>query len=219
MWITRLALCAMMLSAPAVVQAQELTRLYAPRPPAGSAYVRVVDLDPANSGLNVSGAAIPVVAGEVATIYRVVKGGEPVEISRNGTAVAGAPVPAADTFSTIVLGADGTAHLIADSTDERNDLKVQLRVYNLIAGCTGSVAVVDGPTVFADVGTNETRSRAINPVEASLHGQCGDKTSAPFELPSLKAGENFSLFLVEGTSGPELRGQRDETEPYRGARN
>ena len=219
MWITRLVLFAMMLAAPSVVQAQELTRLYAPRPPAGSAYVRVVDLDTAGAGLSVAGSKIPVVPGEVASIYRVVTGGQPVDMSRNGVAIAHAPVPPADTFSTLVVTRDGQAHLIADSTDGRNDLKVQLRVYNLVPGCAGTVAVVDGPTVFADVATNATLSRAINPVEARLEGRCGEKTSAPFQLPALKAGDNFSLFLVEGPSGAELRGQRDETEPYRGAQN
>ncbi|WP_322997550.1 alginate O-acetyltransferase AlgF [Castellaniella sp.] len=219
MWITRLVLFAMMLPAPMVVQAQELTRLYAPRPPAGSAYVRIVDLDPTDIRLNVAGAKAPVMVGEVASIYRVVKGGQPVDLSRNGSPLADTPIPSADTFSTIVITRDGSPHLISDSTDGRNDLKVQLRVYNLVTDCAGAVTVVDGPTVFADVGTNKTLSRAINPVEARLEGRCGDKISAPFQLPSLKAGDHFSLFLIEGASGPELRGQRDETEPYRGTQN
>lgn len=217
MWITRLVLFATMLAAPAIVQAQELTRLYAPRPPAGSAYVRVVDLKQDGSRLNIIGAEAPVVPGEVATIYRVVKGGQPVDISRNAIPLAGAPVPAADTFSTIVIAPDGSAHLITDSAEGRNDLKVQLRAYNLVPGCTGTVVLVDGPTVFADIETNQPLSRTINPVEARLEGRCGDKVSKPFQLPSLKAGDHFSLFLIEGASGLELHGQRDETEPYSGS--
>lgn len=219
MWIPRLVLLATMLLAPMGVQAQELTRLYAPRPPAGSAYVRIVDLDPTDIRLKVAGSRAPVAAGEVATIYRVVKGGQPVDLSRNGSPLADVPTPPADTFSTIVITPDGKAHLISDSTDGRNDLKVQLRFYNLVPDCAGAVTLVGGPTVFENAGTNETLSRVINPVEARLEGRCGDKTSAPIQLPALKAGDHYSLFLVQGASGLELRGQRDETEPYRGSQN
>ncbi|MGE4371876.1 MAG: hypothetical protein AB7E29_03070 [Xanthobacter sp.] len=217
MRITRLAATILFLAASTLAsQSQELTRLYAPRPPAGSAYVRIVPPQPADA-LRLDGAAAEITPGEVATIYRVVKGGVPVAIELDGKVVQGALVPAADNFSTIVIGPDGTARLIADGTDARNDLKAQLRVYNLVPGCKGAVAVENGPTVFDGLATDETRSRAINPIEARLVGRCGDAETPAFQLPPLKAGDHFSLFLLEGSSGPELKGQRDETEPYHGA--
>ncbi|MFG1277839.1 alginate O-acetyltransferase AlgF [Xanthobacter autotrophicus] len=202
-------------------QAQELTRLYAPKPPAGSAYVRVIDLS--LSGLPIafgSGPAAPMAQGDTATIYRVVKGGAPLALSIDGRPVAGEIVPAPDAFSTVVVPAGGPAVVIADSTEGRNDLKAQLRFYNLVPGCDGAVTVADGgPTVFEAVAPNATRQRAINPIEAILSATCGAAASGPLTLPPLKAGDHYSLFLLPGASGPVLTGQRDETEPYRGAAN
>lgn len=201
--------------------AQELTRLYAPRPPVGSAYVRVLDL--ARSGAPIafgSGPAAPTPPGDTATIYRVARGGAPLAVSIGGRPVEGQIVPAADAFSTVVVPPSGPAVVIADPTEGRNDLKAQLRFYNLVPGCAGTVAVADGgPTVFEAVGANETRQRAINPIEARLSAKCGEVAAAPLTLPPLKAGDHYSLFLLPGASGPVLTGQRDETEPYRGAAN
>lgn len=213
------ALAALLAAFPAA--AQELTRLYAPKPPAGSAYVRVVDLSasgaPVAIGAGAPGAAIP--KGDTASIYRVVKGGAPLAVTIGGKPVAGEIAPAADAFSTIVVPAGGPAVVIADATEGRNDLKAQLRFYNLVPGCAGAVAVADGPTVFDAVATNDTRQRAINPIEAKLVARCGAEQAAPLTLPPLKAGDHFSLFLLPGASGPVLTGQRDETEPYRGPAN
>ena len=70
------------------VAAQELTRLYAPKPPPGSAYVRVVDL--ARSGAPIAlgtGEAASVPQGDTATLYRIVKGGVPLEDMTPGALV------------------------------------------------------------------------------------------------------------------------------------
>lgn len=207
------------LAAPA--GAQELTRLYAPKPPLGSAYVRVVDLaaSGASIGIGSAPAALPP-AGDTATIYRIVKGGAPLSVSIGGKPAEGSIVPQVDAFSTVVVPASGPAVVIADPTEGRNDLKAQLRVYNLVPGCAASVAVADGgPVVFEGVATNDTRQRAINPIEAVLAASCGAAVSQPLKLPPLKAGDHYSLFLLPGASGPKLAGQRDETEPYRGPGN
>lgn len=197
-------------------QAQELTRLYAPKPPAGSAYVRVVDLTRSGTLIGFdAGSGVAAAQGEPATIYRIVKGGAPLSLTLAGKPVKGTVTPPADAFSTIVIGA-GEAMLIPDSTEGRNDLKAQLRFYNLLPGCAGAVAVQDGPTVFEGVATNETRQRAINPIEATLVGRCGAATTDTLKLPPLKAGDHYSIFLVPGPNGAVLAGQRDETEPYRG---
>ncbi|MFG1478489.1 alginate O-acetyltransferase AlgF [Xanthobacter sp. V4C-4] len=199
------------------VHAQELTRLYAPKPPAGSAYVRVVDLTRSGALIGFdAGSGVAAAPGDPATIYRIVKGGAPLPLTLAGKPVKGTATPPADAFSTIVIGPDG-AVLIADSTEGRNDLKAQLRFYNLVPGCAGAVAVADGPTVFDAVAPHETRQRAINPIEATLVGRCGDARTGSLKLPPLKAGDHFSLFLLPGADGaPVLAGQRDETEPYRG---
>ncbi|MFG1299519.1 alginate O-acetyltransferase AlgF [Xanthobacter sp. V3C-3] len=206
-------------ASPAV--AQELTRLYAPKPPAGSAYVRVVALARPGAAIGIGTAApAPVAQGDTATIYRVVKGGAPLAVTVGGASAPGAIVPAADAFSTVVVPPSGPAVVITDPTEGRNDLKAQLRFYNLVPGCAGAVAVADGgPTVFDAVATNDTRQRAINPIEAKLSARCGEAAAPPLTLPPLKAGDHYSLFLVPGAAGPVLTGQRDETEPYRGPAN
>lgn len=218
----RIAAClAVVASALSPASAQELTRLYAPKPPLGSAYVRVVDL--ARTGAPVaigSAAAAPIPQGDTATIYRIVKGGVPLAVTIGGKPAAGEIKPAADAFSTIIVPASGPAVVIADPTEGRNDLKAQLRFYNLLPGCAGAVAVADGgPTVFEAVATNDTRQRAINPIEAKLSARCGEAVAPPLTLPPLKAGDHYSLFLLPGAAGPVLTGQRDETEPYRGPAN
>lgn len=214
------AALALLATAAMPAAAQELTRLYAPKPPVGSAYVRVVDLTAGSGPIAIGGAAAASVpAGDTATIYRIVKGGAPLAVTLGGKPAAGSIVPAADAFSTVVVGAGGQAVVIADPTEGRNDLKAQLRFYNLVPGCAGAVAVADGgPTVFEGVATNDTRQRAINPIEAKITATCGGKSSS-LTLPPLKAGDHFSLFLLPGAAGPKLTGQRDETEPYRGPAN
>ncbi|MFG1191653.1 alginate O-acetyltransferase AlgF [Xanthobacter flavus] len=201
--------------------AQELTRLYAPKPPTGSAYVRVVNLAASGAPIGIGSApAAPVPAGDTATIYRIVKGGAPLAVSLAGKPAEGSIVPPADAFSTVIVPASGPAVVIADPTEGRNDLKAQLRVYNLVPGCAASVVVADGgPVVFEGVATNDTRQRAINPIEAVLAASCGTAVSQPLKLPPLKAGDHYSLFLLPGANGPKLAGQRDETEPYRGPGN
>lgn len=220
--VRRLAVATMALAAVvAPSAAQELTRLYAPKPPTGSAYVRVVDLAASGAPIGIGSApAAPVPAGDTATIYRIVKGAAPLSVTLAGKPAEGSIVPPADAFSTVVVPASGPAVVIADPTEGRNDLKAQLRVYNLVPGCAASVAVADGgPVVFEGVATNDTRQRAINPIEAVLAASCGAEVAQPLKLPPLKAGDHYSLFLLPGANGPKLAGQRDETEPYRGPGN
>lgn len=182
--------------------------------------MRVVDLSASSASVGIgAGTPAAIAKGDTATIYRIVKGGAPLAVSLGGKPVAGALVPAADAFSTIVVPLSGPGIVIADPTEGRNDLKAQLRFYNLVPGCAGSVAVADGPTVFEGVATNDTRQRSINPIEARLVAKCGETAAAPLTLPPLKAGDHFSLFLMNGPAGPVLAGQRDETEPYRGPAN
>ena len=95
-----------------------------------------------------------------------------------------------------------------------NDLKAQLRFFNLIPGCEASLKVADGPSVFDAATFGSVKSRAINPVQARLEASCNGR-SAPSRLPQLRAGDHYSLFFREVAGKPTLTGQFDETEPYR----
>ncbi|MFG1463948.1 alginate O-acetyltransferase AlgF [Xanthobacter sp. DSM 24535] len=208
----------------ALAQATPLTRLYAAKPPAGSAFVRV--LNPTGAAVTVAlgdGAKTPLGPdGPRASVYRVVRGGTAVNVSVDGKPTSGTAIPAADGFTTLVLVPEGPnfrLEPLTDSTEGRDDLKAMLRFYALAPGCTATLAVADGPTVFDAVPPMASRQRAINPVDASLVGRCGDVASAPLKLPQLKAGDHYSLFLVGTAQAPVLAGQNDETEPYRGPAN
>jgi len=220
MWMSpRLATAvAALLLAAAQAPAQEPTRTYEMRPPAGSAYVRAVDLSHSGAMIGFgAGSAVAAAAGEPATIYRIVKGDEVLPLALAGKPVSGKVVPPADAFSTIVIGIDGAALLIADPPTGADNLKAQLRFYNLVPGCTGALAAQDGPALFEGVAPNATSQRAIPPTDGLLVATCGDATSGIVKLPPLAVGDHYSLFLMPAPAGVELRGQRDETEPYRTA--
>ncbi|MFC4624916.1 hypothetical protein ACFO1V_06720 [Daeguia caeni] len=101
---------------------------------------------------------------------------------------------------------------VVDQTRGHDDLKAELRVYNLLPGCNGEVVIASGQTVFKDVAVGTSRQRSINPVKAQLQGKCADAVSAPLQLPDLKAGDRYSLFLVGTADKPVLVGQIDQTE-------
>jgi alginate O-acetyltransferase complex protein AlgF len=52
-------------------------------------------------------------------------------------------------------------------------------------------------------------ARAINPVSAKLVGQCGAAASAALPLPTLAAGDSYSLFVTGDAAKPVLSGARD----------
>jgi len=204
--------------AKAPASAQELTPTYEVQPPAGAAYVRAVDLSRSGAMIGLgAGSAVAAAAGEPATIYRIVKGDEALPLALAGKPVSGRVTPPAGAFSTIVIGTDGAALLISDTPAAADDLKAQLRFYNLVPGCTGAVAVQDAPPLFEGIAANTTTQRAIGSTEGPLIATCGDASSGPVKLPQLKPGDHYSLFLMPGPAGVELKGQRDETEPYRTA--
>ena len=199
-------------------QAQEIGRLYAARPPAGSAYLRFVtnSVTPMAVGIEGVGREQTLPSNDRrATSYRIVKGGQAARIIIDGKPVA-TITPEPDRFTTVFISGDPAAPVstIADTTEGGNDLKADLRIYNLVPGCRATISVVDGPVVFEGVGERETRRRVVNPIKAELVGRCGQSESQPYRLPALKAGDHYSLFLAGTVDAPVLVGQQDETEAY-----
>jgi alginate O-acetyltransferase complex protein AlgF len=199
--------------------AQEIGKLYAPRPPAGYAFVRVALADgPAAAKVQIASREAGIEDAAVATQYRAVKADRPVSIAVDGASVGGTIVPQADQFSTVVVARDGSgwsARAIDEGQGDISDLKAQLRFFNLAAGCRASLRVADGPLIFDAATMDTVKSRAINPVQARLEAVC-DSRNVSFALPQLHAGDHFSIFL-RGKAGEALKlsGQFDETEPYR----
>lgn len=201
--------------------AQEIGKLYAPRPPAGYAFVRVALANAAKKAANVQidSSEAPIGDTAVASRYRAMKADKPVRISVGDAVIEEKIVPLADQFSTIVIARNGsswTSYVIDEGQGSSSDLKAQLRFFNLVPGCEASLKVADGPVIFEPTPTKSVRSRAINPVQARLEASCNGRGAA-FTLPQLHAGDHFSIFLTEGAEAAiGLSGQFDETEPYTG---
>lgn len=192
-----------------------LAQLYAPRPPAGSAFVRVVNPSADTVKVQVSnGSEQAIGPAQPASNYTVVTGDQSFTVSLNGKPMGQLKV-APDSFNTLVQH-NGEFQTLDDSNGNEDALKAELRFYNLASDCPkGSLNVADGgPVLFADVAPNATVARGINPVSASLSAGCGNATSEKLPLPALKPGDHYSLFLTGSAAAPVLRGQIAITEGY-----
>ncbi|OLL32649.1 hypothetical protein BTH42_06065 [Burkholderia sp. SRS-W-2-2016] len=199
-------------SAPA--RAQEIARLYAPQPPAGSSYVRVVNPAAHSAEVEFAGARDTLdPARRIVTDYRVVNAAAGVAIKVNGRALPPFKVQPGS-FNTVVLDDGAPAQLIADTTDGRDDLKAELRFYNVTRDCDATLAVDHGPEVFAHVPAGASRKRVINPVQARVAGRCGAASTAAVALPALRSGDRASVFLVGAGSALRVVAQLDGTAPY-----
>lgn len=202
-----------------VSAAQEIGRLYASRPPAGSAFVRVVAASEATPGLNIAVNArpLPIEKDDTASRYFAAEGNKPLSIAVSGRPIKASAVPLPGRFYTIAIRQrDGgwLEEIIDEGSGESNDLKAQLRFFNLAPDCKALLRIVDGPVIFDETSFGGFRSRAINPVRARLRAECHGN-AAEYELPQLKSGDHYSLFFRKPGTTIELSGQFDETEPYR----
>ncbi|GLO12847.1 cell division protein FtsQ [Pseudomonas putida] len=200
---------------PCAAQAEgKLAQLYAPRPPAGSAFVRV--LQPADNAIDVQVGQNPsqqLGAGKLASGYNVVKGGEPFTVRMAGKAV-GTLTVAADTYQSLVLH-QGTLLVLDDGAASEDALKAELRFYNLAGNCpAGQLQVQGGPALFTEVAARSSKARAINPVSASLTAGCGATQAKALALPPLQPGDHYALFLTGDASQPVLRGELGSTAPF-----
>lgn len=203
-------------------QAQEIAKLYAPRPPAGAAFVRVVNPTAKSVAIRIGNAseASLVATGTIATPYTVVKADKPLPLM-----IAGQPLKEAlhltpGEFVTVVLQPQGggwTSQAIRDPLGDGDDLRAELRFYNLTQHC-GQASLLIANTaktqVFGQVGALATARRSINPVEANLVGQCDAAATNIAHLPQLQPADHYSFFLVESDGKAKLVGQADATEAY-----
>jgi hypothetical protein len=218
----------LVLGAPAAAHAaaQDVASLYGPQPPANATYVRVVNLgaQPARVTLPGSEAAQTLAAGASTRLSVVtpgtplrvtVDGREPVQATATDTAgAASASDATAGQAITVMLTRESQgwrATRVANPQERLDAMRATLRVYNVAGACMGKIAVADnGPTVFAQVPAGTQQARAINPSAARLTGSCGNATTAPLQLPTLAAGDSYSLFLTGDAAKPVLTGVRDD---------
>lgn len=200
------------------VVAQDIARLYAPQAPAGSSFVRVVN--PSSQPVNVAFARKEEIldgSKKIATDYRVVDGGKDMALTVDGRTAK--PVKLTPgSFNTIVLGGNAQVTVITDATEGRNDLKAEMRFYNLVPGCTATLSLENGPDIFKDVTQDTSQKRAINPVKANVVGRCDKVLSTASALPALKSGDRTSVFLLGDAKAIRVVTQLDATEAYAGTR-
>jgi len=194
-----------------------LAQLYAARPPAGSAFVRL--LNPGSTVLKAgigNGADQNVGPATRATRYAIVEGSKPFSVRVAGKART-QPAVAAGSFTTLVLDPGAAAkpfNVLEDGGGSSDALKAEIRFYNLAANCTqGKLAMADkGAVVFPAVAAGRSAARGINPVKARLVAGCGGKDSPALELPALQPGDHYSLFLTGAANAPVLQGQLSGTD-------
>lgn len=199
--------------------AQEIGKLYATRPPAGSAFVRIAAATELGetTKLAVNTTPVALARNEIASRYVVAPANKALAIVVAGSSIKSTLTPLPGRFYTIAIapaGKDWVERVIDEGTGNSNDLKAELRFFNLAADCKASLRIEDGPQVFEAINPGELKSRTINPVQARLRADC-DGAGSGVELPQLKPGDHYSLFLRKTGSNVTLSGQFDETEPYR----
>lgn len=171
--------------------------LYAPVPPADSAFVRTVNLSDAKTAVLLDGVAFP--AGENAQVsnYSVIKQGE------RSLSVGDKKQPVtieAKQYYTIAITQDGTAKIIKDALIE-DPSKAMLYFYNLSSSANASLAVPSHKaTVFEKVAATDSASRAINAVSVDLAVKAGETDVSTLEKVELTRQAGTSVFLT-GTAG------------------
>lgn len=202
-------------SSAAFAAADDVASLYGPQPPADATFLRVLNTAKQPAKVVLAGSEhAQVLAPGAATRFSVLNAGVPPQVTVEGHAVdTAAPVTTQDNAQTVALIHDAQgwhATRIASPQARVDGLKATLRVFNFVPGCSAKIAVDNnGPVVFPQVSAGQQQTRAINPVAASLVAQCGAASTRAVPLPSLAAGDTYSLFLTGDAGAPVLSGARD----------
>ncbi len=213
------AVAALLPAVAAHAAADDVASLYGPQPPANASYLRVLNASPQAAYVALAGSeATQTLAPGAATRFSVLTPGTPARVMVDGKVLVDATGPAdaaarAGDAVTVALRHDAKgwhATRIVARYERADGLKATLRAFNFAPGCSARIGVDgNGPAVFAQVATGAQDARAINPVSAKLVGQCGAAASAALQLPTLAAGDGYSVFVTGDAAKPVLSGARD----------
>lgn len=202
-------------------------QVYDPVPPRGSAYLRLVNVLPGEVtarpdflpqqrlGTDPAQRVMPFTAIENVANRQLRL--EFQEGSRRGQASFRIE---AGSFVTVLLHATAGGTLaatpIVDSADF-NRARARLAFYNAMPDCPAATLAIQpsGPAVFEGVPSLATRSRSVNPVSATIRGQCGERASPAFALEGLEAGGMYSIWLINSSGQPSAFLTRDTTAVWR----
>lgn len=169
-----------------VAAAQE--GLYAPAPPANSAFVRILNAPSATLG----GKTVTAPAGAAST-YVVIPQGE--FTAKVGAASSPLKVEAGKFYSVVSNG--GKLSLLTDQASE-NRAKALLTVYNLSKSSSVDLKTADGKTtVVTGVKPGQSGSRAVNGITVDLAAFAGGKTLGTLKGVKLERGNAYALVVTD----------------------
>jgi alginate O-acetyltransferase complex protein AlgF len=200
-------------------------RLYPSGPPNGVAYLRFVNMAPADVAIVSPAAKIAVPADDAHRIREF----DPVTpgVALTGSVQLGEATKPIDLklapneFVTVVVtsASDGLALTVfREVPSDFNALKSSLGLFNLDPGCASAqlVAGDNHLAVVSDIAPGAVGRRLVNPVGVELAVSCGDPTqTVPAKLGQLNAGDRYSVFVVGSAAGRQVVAQRDEQAPFR----
>jgi hypothetical protein len=209
---------------PATAGAQQV--LYEPQPPAGSAYLRVVNASaaqialrpaltgPATLGTDAGQRISPYTVQEAvagrAVVFTIAAGPASLPVSLNLEP---------GSFNTLLVVAEGAALRAIPVVDQTqfNQTRARLSFYNASSACAAGGLSLDpqGQAVFADLEPGTARMRSVNPVSAQVRVACAAGRSAPFALGGMEAGGQYSVWLMAPGGQPIGFMTRDTTTPWR----
>ncbi|GGR58764.1 hypothetical protein GCM10008959_20610 [Deinococcus seoulensis] len=164
--------------------------LYAPAPPAGSAFIRVASVD-ASAPITLDGRAFSgKQAARTVSAYTVVKQGE--HTLKLGASTLKLNVQGG-TYVTLV--AQGGRLRALPSEQPGGVTKARVTLYNL-SDAPASLTTADGGTRLLDgVAPGTQKSLSVNAVTAALAVTDGTRVLQTFPAEALKAGASYSAFV------------------------
>ncbi len=194
--------------------------LYAARAPADASFVRVVSTSQDSVSVQIANAQIQkMTLLKPSSSYAIVKGNEQFYIRINNKRSEPLSV-LPGTFNTFIVNSGDQTEpwvKIDDTRTDNNALKATIHFYNLNKDCTYGRLLVSpqGAVLIQDVPPSGWAARAVNPISAKLSAACKDLITNEIELPELRGGEHFSVFLRGAGSVPSLTGQINGVDPYK----
>jgi alginate O-acetyltransferase complex protein AlgF len=193
---------AALIALPAAAALAQDDALYAPAPPAGAAFVRVINATTDKGAATVGGGdAVSIGVGE-ATAYAVVED-DTVAVALDGRT---ADVPAADgTFVSVVMRPGADPLVLVDAAGESRG-KATVTLYNLTGTDGLALKTGDGSIeVVAPVAPGASGSRAVNPL--SIGFAVFDGTTSLAEIPTedLRGGQAYAVVVTASATGPKAR--------------
>lgn len=209
---------------PGMAAAQQV--LYQPLPPAGSAYLRIVNATAEPLAIRpavIGNATLGTDAASRVSAYTVQEAvaERAVEVTLSAGAATGRASLRleAGSFNTLIVVAEGSALRAMPVVDEAtfNQTRARLSFYNATAACAAGGLALDpqGQSVFADMAPGTGRMRSVNPVTANVRVSCAETRGAPFALSGMEAGGQYSIWLIAPRGQPLGFMTRDQTAPWR----